>query len=155
TMSNPRPETVAAALDVHKDSIRLAAVREEELLDERTLPCDHVAVERALARWPGVRVCYEAGPTGFGLHRQLAERGIRCEVIAPGTGPDKARRARRDRSPRRPQAGAPARSRPARGDRGPLTRARSGQGSGPLPRAGAARPRARAPPHLEVHAPQR
>ena len=33
---------------------------------------------------PGpVAVTYEAGPTGFGLHRALAAVGIRCEVAAP------------------------------------------------------------------------
>src|SRR5207249_4465912 len=34
------------------------------------------AVERLLRRWPAVRCCYEAGPTGFGLYRYLVERGI-------------------------------------------------------------------------------
>jgi len=81
------PETVTAALDVHKDSIRLAAVSSDELVDERTLPYDHAVVGRALARWPGVRVCYEAGPTGFGLYRQLRERGFACQVVAPGLVP--------------------------------------------------------------------
>ena len=33
---------------------------------------------------PGpVAVAYEAGPTGFGLYRQLSAAGIRCEVVAP------------------------------------------------------------------------
>ncbi|MGZ6589962.1 MAG: IS110 family RNA-guided transposase [Solirubrobacteraceae bacterium] len=31
-----------------------------------------------------VRVAYEAGPTGFGLARALAVRGIECTVAAPG-----------------------------------------------------------------------
>ena len=31
-----------------------------------------------------VRVAYEAGPTGFGLARELAGRGIDCTVAAPG-----------------------------------------------------------------------
>ena len=45
-MSNPS-KTVTVALDVHKASVRLAAVRADELLDERTLPYDHAAVGRA------------------------------------------------------------------------------------------------------------
>ena len=45
--------TVSVGLDVHGASIRLAAVCAEELLDERTLPYDLEAVERALGRWPG------------------------------------------------------------------------------------------------------
>jgi transposase len=81
--------TVAVGLDVHARSIRLAAVRAEELLEERTLPYDGEAVERALRRWPVVRCCYEAGPTGFGLQRFLVERGIDCQVVAPGLVPQR------------------------------------------------------------------
>ncbi len=81
--------TVAVGLDVHARSIRLAAVRADELLEERTLPYDEEAVERMLRRWPGVRCCYEAGPTGFGLYRRLVERGIDCRVVAPGLVPQR------------------------------------------------------------------
>jgi transposase len=81
--------TVAVGLDVHARSIRLAAVRADELLDERTLPYDEEAVARALRRWPGARCCYEAGPTGFGLQRFLVERGIDCAVVAPGLVPQR------------------------------------------------------------------
>src|SRR5256885_17081614 len=79
--------TVTVGLDVHARSIRLAAVRADELLEERTLPYDEEAVERLLRRWPAVRCCYEAGPTGFGLYRHLVERGIDCAVVAPGLVP--------------------------------------------------------------------
>src|SRR6058998_879491 len=75
---------VTVGLDVHARSIRLAAVRADELLEERTLAYDEEAVERLLRRWPAVRCCYEAGPTGFGLYRHLVERGIECAVVAPG-----------------------------------------------------------------------
>jgi len=64
--------------------VRAAAIRGDELLDERTRPYDHAAVERSLRRWPDVRCCAEAGPTGFGLYRYLVERGIACDVVAPG-----------------------------------------------------------------------
>jgi transposase len=30
-----------------------------------------------------IRVCYEAGPTGFGLHRLLTSMGVACDVVAP------------------------------------------------------------------------
>jgi transposase len=76
-------------LDVHARSIRLAAVRADELLEERTVPYDEQAVERLLRRWPAVRCCYEAGPTGFGLYRHLVERGIDCTVVAPGLVPQR------------------------------------------------------------------
>src|SRR5712691_2790342 len=51
--------TVTVGLDVHARSIRLAAVRADELLEERTLPYDEEAVERALGvvpQRPGNRV---------------------------------------------------------------------------------------------------
>src|SRR5215210_6735479 len=66
-----------------------SAVRADELLEERTLPYEEEAVERLLRRWPAVCCCYEAGPTGFGLHRYLLERGIDCAVVAPGLVPQR------------------------------------------------------------------
>jgi transposase len=81
--------TVTVGLDVHASSIRLAAIRADELLEERTLPYDEEALERALRRWPQVRCCYEAGPTGFGLYRHLLEHGIACQVVAPGLVPQR------------------------------------------------------------------
>lgn len=45
-------------------------------------------------------VCYEAGPTGYGLHRQLTRMGIRCIVVAPALIPkrpgDRVKTDRRD-----------------------------------------------------------
>jgi transposase len=81
--------TVTVGLDVHARSIRLAALRADELLCERTLPYDEEAVERVVRRWPSVRCCYEAGPTGFGLYRHLLARGIECDVVAPGLVPQR------------------------------------------------------------------
>jgi transposase len=81
--------TVTVGLDVHARSIRLAAVRADELLEERTLPYDEEAVAQVLRRWPSVRCCYEAGPTGFVLYRHLIERGIDCQVVAPGLVPQR------------------------------------------------------------------
>jgi transposase len=81
--------TVTVGLDVHARSIRLAAVRADELLEECTLPYDEEQVERLLRRWPGARCCYEAGPTGFGLYRHLLDHGIDCRVVAPGLVPQR------------------------------------------------------------------
>lgn len=83
------PTTVTVGLDVRARSIRLAAVRADELLCERTLRYDEEALERVLRQWPQVRCCYEAGPTGFGLYRYLVERGLDCEVVAPGLVPQR------------------------------------------------------------------
>jgi transposase len=44
--------------------------------------------------------CYEAGPTGYGLHRQLVELGHECTVVAPSLIPrkpgDRVKTNRRD-----------------------------------------------------------
>src|SRR6266571_4976890 len=86
--------TVAVGLDVHARSIRLAAVRADELLEERTLPYDEEAVERLLRRWPVVRCCYEAGK----LARLLAG-GLLQPIHVPSPELEAARdlvRARED-----------------------------------------------------------
>ena len=47
-----------------------------------------------------VQVAYEAGPTGYGLARELAKRGVECVVAAPGKIPraagDRIKTDRRD-----------------------------------------------------------
>src|SRR3954449_13612957 len=49
---------------------------------------------------PGTLAVYEAGPTGFGLARAAAERGIDVRVVAPGSIPkgsgDRVKTDRRD-----------------------------------------------------------
>src|SRR5690242_14947400 len=54
---------------------------------------DEVSVRRLVARLgnPGrLRACYEAGPTGYGLHRLLTSIGVGCEVVAPALIPRRA-----------------------------------------------------------------
>jgi len=50
-------------------------------------------VEKALvklaARYSKLHVCYEAGPTGYGLYRQVKELGHDCTVVAPSLIPKK------------------------------------------------------------------
>jgi transposase len=47
-----------------------------------------------------LRVCYEAGPTGYALYWQLTELGVKCEVVAPTLVPvksgDRVKTDRRD-----------------------------------------------------------
>jgi transposase len=57
-----------------------------------TIPNRGDAVERVLKKLgkPNeLRVCYEAGPTGYALYWQLTSMGIACEVIAPSLAPTK------------------------------------------------------------------
>jgi len=48
-------------------------------------------LKKRLGKEPGsVKCVYEAGPTGYGLYRDLNDSGIACEVIAPSLIPQKA-----------------------------------------------------------------
>ncbi len=44
-----------------------------------------------------MRVCYEAGPTGFGLCRRLKKAGIDGTVVAPSLVPQQGSRVKTDR----------------------------------------------------------
>ncbi len=37
-----------------------------------------------------LKVCYEAGPTGYALYWELTKQGVECEVIAPSMTPQKS-----------------------------------------------------------------
>lgn len=82
-------------LDVHKESIVIAVADGDGSTPEvvGTIPNDARLLLKRLRKLasPGsLRVCYEAGPTGFGLCRRLLESGIACEVIAPSLVPKQA-----------------------------------------------------------------
>ena len=47
-------------------------------------------VRRLAAKHERVHFCYEAGPTGYGLHRLITNLGHSCTVVAD---PEEARRA--------------------------------------------------------------
>ena len=82
-------------LDVHKDSIAVA-VAEAGRAPARligSIAHDVGKLRKLLARYgePGaVQVVYEAGPTGYGLQRELARRGYQSQVIAPSLIPKRA-----------------------------------------------------------------
>ena len=52
------------------------------------------------ARYPRLHICYEAGPTGYGLYRQVKALGHHCMVVAPSLIPrkpgDRVKTNRRD-----------------------------------------------------------
>lgn len=91
-MSNVR----YVGLDVHKDSI-VMSVAESGNADAKhlvTIPNDVNKVLKQLQKLSQdlsqLRVCYEAGPTGFGLCRRLKKEGIQCIVVAPSLVPQKS-----------------------------------------------------------------
>jgi transposase len=89
-------------LDVHAMKI-VAAVLDAESgqLQSFAMGGESAAAAAFCAGLAGpVRVAYEAGPTGYGLARELAGRGVECVVAAPGKIPrapgDRVKTDRRD-----------------------------------------------------------
>jgi len=81
-------------LDVHAETIAVAVaepggeVRSLGTIPNRPEPVARLI--RKLGKPEQLRVCYEAGPTGYVLYWQLSELGVKCEVIAPTLVPVKA-----------------------------------------------------------------
>jgi transposase len=57
-------------------------------------------IRRLGSRYETLHVCYEAGPTGYGLYRQIVGLGHECMVVAPSLIPrrpgDRVKTNRRD-----------------------------------------------------------
>ena len=78
-------ERTSVGLDVHARSVAAAAIDgvTGELVQAKLTP-SHEHIRSWIQDLPSsVAVTYEAGPTGFGLHRHLTAAGIRCVVAAP------------------------------------------------------------------------
>lgn len=84
-------------VDAHKKTLAIAVLhadrREpEEFTIENTAPAVKKLVRRLEREAKGreIRVCYEAGPCGYALKRQLEEAGpVVCDVVAPSLIPRK------------------------------------------------------------------
>jgi transposase len=91
-------------LDVHAETVAVAVAEPGgEVRSLGVIPNRPEAVRRLMKRLGPVeqlRVCYEAGPTGYVLYWQLTEMGVKCEVVAPTLVPvkagDKVKTDRRD-----------------------------------------------------------
>jgi transposase len=81
-------------LDVHAETITVAVAEPDgEVRSLGTIANRAESIRKLVKKLGAVeqlRVCYEAGPTGYVLYWQLAELGVKCEVIAPTLVPMKA-----------------------------------------------------------------
>ena len=84
-------------LDVHAQTVVIAiAEAGGEVRNYGTVSSDLEVLERIMRRiktaHPAseLRVCYEAGPTGFVIARRFAQLGIDCIVVAPSLVPSRA-----------------------------------------------------------------
>ncbi len=80
---------VWVGVDVHKRSFSVALLRPDGMIKDWTCPSDIKALTRTIRSLPVKigAVCYEAGPTRFGLARSLESVGIKVIVAAPSRIP--------------------------------------------------------------------
>ena len=99
--------TMFVGLDVHKKTIAVATVEGRASADVRfygTIANTPEAIRSLLKKLSKdghrLHLCYEAGPLGYGVHRQSTKLGHRCDVVAPSLIPrkpgDKVKTDRRD-----------------------------------------------------------
>ena len=81
-------------LDVHAETIAVAVADQgEEVRSLGIIPNREDSIRRLVKKLgppEQLRVCYEAGPTGYVLYWQLTQLGVKCEVVAPTLVPVKA-----------------------------------------------------------------
>nr|WP_309504487.1 hypothetical protein [uncultured Roseovarius sp.] len=84
-------------LGVHKATVSVAVAsgeRGDEVRAWGRIPNrpSHIVklVEKLKSKARQLYFCYEAGPCGYGLHRQIIELGHGCDMIAPSGVPVKA-----------------------------------------------------------------
>jgi len=80
-------------MDVHAETIAVAVAEQDgEVRSHGVVPNGVESIRKLVGKLGGakrLRVCYEAGPTGYALYWQLAALGVACEVIAPSLIPRK------------------------------------------------------------------
>lgn len=101
-----RNGTTIVGLDAHAQAIQVAMLLPGSAKAVEWKVANEAGAIRRLAKKilraaPGeVRACYEAGPTGYALQRQLQEGGAWCDVVAPSLIPvkpgDRVKTDRRD-----------------------------------------------------------
>jgi transposase len=94
--------TLFVGLDVHKKTVSVAMVEASAGGDVRfygtiaNTPDSVRTLCKKLSRdGQQLHFCYEAGPCGYGVYRQLTRLGHRCEVVAPALIPRKSLPSRR------------------------------------------------------------
>jgi transposase len=81
-------------LDVHAETIAVAVAEPDGEVRSMGVIPNRAESLRKLVRKLGpvtaLRVCYEAGPTGYTVYWQLTALGVHCDVVAPTLVPVKA-----------------------------------------------------------------
>jgi len=83
-------------MDVHKETVAVSVApsnaAEVRFVGEivNTAQAIEKLVKQLRRDGSDLKFCYEAGPCGYGIHRQLMELGWECHVVAPSLIPKKA-----------------------------------------------------------------
>ena len=81
-------------LDVHAETIAVAVAEPHgDVRSLGTIPNRPESIRKLMKKLgpaAHLRVCYEAGPTGYVVYWQLTTLGVKCEVVAPTLVPVKA-----------------------------------------------------------------
>jgi transposase len=89
--------TLYVGMDVHKDSIAVASVAQDQgaevtylgTIGARQCDIDHL-IRTLQSKAKHLAFVYEAGPCGYWLYRYLTKKGYECGVMAPSLIPKKA-----------------------------------------------------------------
>ncbi len=79
---------VYVGIDVHKKKYVMVAVCEGEEVKKASCPANPLTFTTSINKWfAGAKIysCYEAGFSGFGLHRLLTESGVENIVVNPSS----------------------------------------------------------------------
>lgn len=86
--------TTFIGMDVHKETIAVAIAGEEgvpryygEIMN--TPEALTKLIKKVAGKKAHTAFCYEAGPCGYGVYRQITGMGYRCDVVAPSLIPKK------------------------------------------------------------------
>jgi transposase len=81
-----KPQTLKLGLDVHADSIVVVRILEHSAPQpaQKFAPAKFLEwIKTQLTLADQVHTCYEAGPFGYGLHRELIRLGVKNIVVQP------------------------------------------------------------------------
>ena len=97
---------IFVGLDVHKDTIAVSGAHKGKSAPDYhgVIKNDAPSLRRLMTRLSPdgevISFCYEAGPCGYGLYREITKAGHDCDVVAPSLIPrgsgDRVKTDRRD-----------------------------------------------------------